>query len=46
MRNNSERFTGSSADDLWFNQGTRADALVMQAVADALPDFIPGRTRY
>jgi len=36
MGNNPERFIGSSTDHSWLNQGTWADALVIQAVADAL----------
>jgi len=36
MRNNSERFIGSSTDHSWLHQGMWADALVIQAFADAL----------
>ena len=43
MRNNSERFIESNTENSWARylanmsqQGTRADALVIQAVADAL----------
>jgi len=36
MENNPERFIGSSTDHSWLIQATWADALVIQAVTDAL----------